>query len=267
MFKRYSLHVGINDYPGSGNDLNGCVNDANNWSRFMSTMGYPDGDQIVLLDSDATQKNVTEAIQRAMTDLRWGDRFVFTYSGHGSWVPDLDGDEADSRDETLVLYDWDSLGLLTDDAMYRLFQQRRKGVRVYQFSDSCFSGTVARLLLVNTLGRIDSFTKPRFFNPAMLTPGLLDHDMPAFRNVTSRPGTALMSGCDDTQYSYDTHFDNAPQGAFSYYALKSAGELAMANQRVSMAAWHRKIRTYLPSTWYDQSPQLQASAWQKTWTL
>ena len=29
---KHALCIGINDYPGTGSDLSGCVNDANDWA-------------------------------------------------------------------------------------------------------------------------------------------------------------------------------------------------------------------------------------------
>ena len=34
-----ALCIGINDYPGTQNDLSGCVNDANDWA--IETMNNP----------------------------------------------------------------------------------------------------------------------------------------------------------------------------------------------------------------------------------
>jgi hypothetical protein len=36
-----TLCVGINDYPGDGSDLNGCVNDAHAWAALLTdTYGF-----------------------------------------------------------------------------------------------------------------------------------------------------------------------------------------------------------------------------------
>ena len=48
-----SLHIGINDYPGTQNDLSGCVNDANDWEKTLSDRGFQ---TITLLDAQAKEK-------------------------------------------------------------------------------------------------------------------------------------------------------------------------------------------------------------------
>jgi len=192
-------------------------------------------------------------IRAAMGSLRFSDRFVFTYSGHGSWVPDTSGDEADMRDECLVMHDWETAGFITDDELYEAYQTRRTGVRVSAFSDSCFSGTVARLLNVNS-------SEIRFFPPNLLTPGV--ESKPARRlDGPSRPGTMLMSGCSDFEVAYDAHIDGVYQGAFSNAALTTF------TPNLTMKAWHKLILQRLDFKQYPQTPQLQASSWQKLWRL
>ena len=36
MGKKFALCIGINDYPGTGSDLSGCVNDANDWGKILA---------------------------------------------------------------------------------------------------------------------------------------------------------------------------------------------------------------------------------------
>ena len=35
-----SLHIGINDYPGTGSDLSGCINDANDWREMLEARDF-----------------------------------------------------------------------------------------------------------------------------------------------------------------------------------------------------------------------------------
>jgi hypothetical protein len=77
--------------------------------------------------------------------LRRGQTGVITYSGHGTWVPDLDGDEADRRDEAICPVDlWDT-GVVTDDRLYEIFSERAYGAKLIFISDSCHSGSVNRM--------------------------------------------------------------------------------------------------------------------------
>lgn len=254
--KKLAVCVGINDYPGTNNDLHGCVNDAQNWSQLLASQGY---EVVMLLDEQATKLNVTTALRTALATLRFGDRLVFTYSGHGSWIPDANGDEADGRDEVIVCHDFLNGGLLSDDEMYAMFQLRRFGSRVTIFSDSCFSGTLARFA---GMGQYD---KPRFMPPAeFLPPSQLDTARRVERvqaKEMPRSGTVLISGCNENEYSYDAYIDGKPQGAFSAYAMSTF------SQGITMGKWFKAIREELPSGEYPQSPQLTAKPWQRYWSL
>lgn len=64
-------------------------------------------------------------------------------------------------------------------------------------------------------------------------------------------GNLLLAGCMDTQYSWDTSFRGRPNGAFTYYALKTLRE----NKPINYVAWFNAIRAYLPTTHLPQDPQ------------
>lgn len=58
-------------------------------------------------------------------------------SGHGNQVPDQDGDEADGRDETILLAD----GAVTDDELREILEPG--SARAFVALDSCYSGGIA----------------------------------------------------------------------------------------------------------------------------
>jgi hypothetical protein len=70
------------------------------------------------------------------------DLVVVQYSGHGSFVPDRDGDERDAVDECLCPWDVASQGPIVDDELAAIYGDRPRGVRLLMVSDSCHSGTV-----------------------------------------------------------------------------------------------------------------------------
>jgi len=250
----------INDYPGTGSDLAGCVNDARDWAdalteRFFSTD--------VLLDAEATGEAIREGIRRKLGGASSGDVVVITYSGHGTWVPDDDGDEPDRRDEALCPYDVFTAGPLLDDELYEIFAERERGVRAVLISDSCHSGTVARFApsLRPEAGTV------RFLPPAaFLTPDKARRAARIPRAPAGRPRYAnlLMSGCQDVEYSYDAHFDNRPNGAFTYVALSVLRDL---KQDATYRDWMAEIARRLPSQDYPQTPGLNGSGTQRGWPV
>lgn len=278
MIKR-ALTVGINAYPNA--PLNGCVNDANGWAELLQDNGYR---VFTLADKAATKLAILANLRDLVSQSRYGDRIVFTYSGHGSWVPDVNGDEDDGRDEVLCPIDYASGGFITDDELADVFAARRRGVRVVIFSDSCHSGSVSRFagLPVVESRRIppDAMRvvegRTRFVHPATFLGGDEATQARIFRadraasTTTPRTsaGTVLFSGCADEELSWDAYIDGRPQGAFTATALQAHRLLASPGRpAVRLGAWHRMIRTGLPSEEYPQTPELYASLWQRSWTL
>lgn len=262
MAKR-AVCIGINDYPGTGSDLYGCVNDANDWSETLTDRGF---ETTVLLDGQATKDAMAAAMREVVTATESGDVGVITYSGHGTWIPDTDADEDDQRDEALCPYDLDSNGPLTDDELYDIFLERTRGARVVLISDSCHSGSVARF--APAMAEAGPPERIRFLPPEVF---LTADDVEVARRVgrpkvaKPRPHAALlMSGCLDTEYSYDANIDGRPNGAFTYHALKALKKLPKTG---TYREWHAEIRKSLPSQRYGQSPNLQGSKSQKAWKV
>ena len=259
MAKR-ALCIGINDYPGTGSDLAGCVNDANDWAEALTDRFF---ETDVLLDAQATGDAIRDGIRRTVGAAQAGDVVVITYSGHGTWVPDEDGDEPDHRDEALCPYDIATGGPLLDDELYDLFCERERGVRAVLISDSCHSGTVSRF--APSL-RPDAGTV-RFLPPsAFLTPEQARRAARVPRVTAGRPRYAnlLLSGCQDFEYSYDAHFGDRPNGAFTHVALSTLREL---KDDATYAGWMARIARQLPSRDYPQTPGLNGSGTQRRWTV
>ena len=261
-----ALCIGINNYPGTNMDLAGCVNDANDWTQALQARGYA---VTTLLDDQATKA----AMVRALTDLigggASGDSLVITFSGHGTYQPDTDGDEVDGLDEALCPHDIRTGGALTDDEIRAIFGARKGGVRVLLIADSCHSGTVTRAAASEP--EADA-PRPRFMpmgnwlpkdklprNSAgnLITRLAVQATMvsPFVSVLLKKQGDLLLSGCQEgpNNYSYDARINGRPNGAFTYYALKTLKTLPA---KASYADWHKAIIAYLPSSSYPQSPQI-----------
>ena len=119
---RNALCIGINDYPGTGSDLAGCVNDANDWAEELTKREF---DVEVMLDAQATGEAMRAGMRRLLQNAVSGDLVVITYSGHGTWVRDDNGDEPDGRDEALCPYDIATNGPLLDDELYDILMRPR----------------------------------------------------------------------------------------------------------------------------------------------
>ena len=126
MAKR-ALLIGINVYQMAGADLRGCVNDVKDLSAaLIEVHGFKKNDITVLTDGAATKKAMQAGVKALLRDSKKGDVAVLHYSGHGSHVPDDNGDESDGRDEILCPTDLDWDDPLRDDWL-RDDVRRRQG--------------------------------------------------------------------------------------------------------------------------------------------
>ncbi|MEZ5628396.1 MAG: caspase family protein [Rhodocyclaceae bacterium] len=254
MSKR-ALTIGINDYPGTDGDLSGCINDAQDWAAVLGGKGYA---VTTLLDEAATREAMVDRIGDLIAGSVKGDSLIITYSGHGTWVPDRSGDEADGRDEALCPHDIGDGQILLDDDLRALLDQRPAGVRVVLISDSCHSGSVTR---GDEVDLDPGLPRARFLPPASwmsLSALAATRSRPSalMGGMTRAGGDLLLAGCRDTEFSWDTQFRGRPNGAFTYYAIKTLHTLLPG---ASYQQWFRAISHYLPSTRLPQTPQIFGS--------
>jgi len=267
---KHALCIGINNYPGTGSDLSGCVNDANDWAAALQKMGFV---TMKILDKQATGKNIRAAINSTIALAKKGDVIVIQYSGHGSYVPDENGDEPDGTDECLCPYDIYAKGPITDDELFDMYSAKQQGVKLVVISDSCHSGTVVKFAPITTpptaKGRKTPQRKVRFLPPASF---LARRELAKFgigraMRCSNPPGcyaALLMAGCQDTEYSYDAYFQGRPNGAFSFVAIRALEKLS---KRATFRQWFDAIRKVLPSQQYPQTPNLFGSRSMKSWKV
>ncbi len=87
----YGVCVGINDYPGTINDLQYCVNDAQQiLYRLRDYQGWTSANLVLKTDAQATKTNILSAVSGMPHSSSYTD--LFHYSGHGDysgiWVVD-----------------------------------------------------------------------------------------------------------------------------------------------------------------------------------
>jgi hypothetical protein len=265
---RVALCIGINDYPGSGSDLHGCVNDALDWQAALQARGFSTE---MLLDEQATGRAIRKHLESLASKARAGDTVIITYSGHGSFVPDLDGDEDDGYDECWCPHDIVANGPITDDDLHDIFTSRADDVRWIVLSDSCHSGTIVRFSPITTPSTTLAAASPQRL-VRFLPPSVFNKDASRIRGTratrfvsASAPGrkdSLLISGCQDSEYSYDAWFQGRPNGAFTFVALRALDELGPS---VTYKQWHERIRTILPSQQYPQAPNIFGPSEMREW--
>lgn len=269
---KHALCIGVNNYPGTHMDLAGCVNDAQDWTAELKARGFA---VTQLLDAEATKAAMVKGFKAVIGAAVKGDVVVMTFSGHGTYVPDVNGDELDGLDEALCPYDLQTGGAaLIDDEIHAIFAARKPGVRLVLISDSCHSGTVTRAAGADP--DAGDLPRPRFMPmgnwlpPDQLPRGasgkpvasvVVTSGASPFVSALSRgEGDLLLAGCKEgpNNFSYDATIKGRPNGAFTYYALKALKTLRAS---ATYADWHAAINpAFLPSVSFPQSPQIVGSA-------
>ena len=88
--------------------------------------------------------------------------------------------------------------------------------------------------------------------------------MPRITAGRPRHAALLLSGCQDVEFSYDAHFDNRPNGAFTYVALNTLRDLPAG---ATYKDWMVAVSQRLPSQDYPQTPGLDGSSTQRKWPV
>jgi hypothetical protein len=256
LMARKAFCVGLNDYPGDGNDLNGCVNDANDWANLLvEHFDFPRSEVRVITDSEATKQNMVGGIKDLLAGAGSGDVLVFTNSSHGSYVPDRSGDEP-KYDEIICPYDI-MQSVLTDDELRELFADLPDGVNLTVISDSCFSGTVTRAAPFRPVpdDRRVRFLNPRIRGDEELTPTELNTARSKRPEKYPESGMKeiLLSGASDRQYATDAIIDNSYHGAMTYFAIQA---IRQANYQITYQELIERLRDLIAAD-YSQDPQLE----------
>ena len=265
---RRAVLIGINRYLIPGADLRGCVNDVRNMQRaLVRYFGFKAADIRVLTDFKATKKAMQHAITSLIAGGRKGDVLYVHYSGHGSNVPDRNGDEADRRDEILCPSDLDWKSPLTDDWLRTTFNKLRSGVRLTVVMDCCHSGTNTRAIAPPDEPVINRYLPSPWDIMAQESRrklrgsvrGSLRRSRRAARRrsdvVETNIGEVLITGCRDTQTSADAYLGGSYNGALTYSLVAAIRE---AQGKLSNRDLHARTMQKLKQEDFDQVPQLEA---------
>lgn len=218
--------VGLN-YKGTDYELHGCKNDAvavvewvlrgNVAPPIIDTARYmTDGKQYEIYLAIAAE-DFLQKFAAFLSDPAYTEK-VFAFSGHGTWVADKNGDEADGRDEAICFDD----AAVRDDELCALIRASlAPGCSLTCFFDSCHSGTVIDL---SSLSESDK----------------------------ERMDIYCLSGCADKKYSADALIESKYQGAFTF-AWRRALE---ANPELTEAGLVRGVNTVLRACGFVQRAQM-----------
>ncbi|MFJ4260952.1 caspase domain-containing protein [Paenarthrobacter nicotinovorans] len=261
-----ALCVGINKfkYLPQSSWLQGCVNDAEDLAALLGdSYGFPASQITVLRDAKATKKAVLAEINTLVDAAVAGtvQQLVFTFSSHGTQIPDTSGDEEDSLDEAFACYDinnagdaWDAGTVVSDDELAAVFARLPDGVLMDVVLDTCHSGTGLKSLDLIP-GR-----RPRFL-PAPTPRAVMAHEDLETRTLRDLVKTAklstpvLMAACRSDQTAADALMDGRYNGAFTYNLVKNL----RSDGTLGRADLLKQVSKGLKAGGFDQVAQLEAS--------
>jgi len=156
--RKRAFLVGISHYDTAltgyqWNNING-VEDVNLLSPALIKQGFT---IMSLLDEQATFENITSQISQFTNKTKKGDIVYLHFSTHGQPVEDLNGDEEDGWDESIVPIDafkiykkgtYEGEKHLTDDLLNKYIKKLREKIGptgfLYVVIDACHAGTSSR---------------------------------------------------------------------------------------------------------------------------
>lgn len=270
-----ALLVGINDYSpvgAGGPDLRGCVNDVKDIAHSLNALGIIPATprtMRILTDRRATRAAILDGLKWLVKSAKKGDTLVFHYSGHGSQVADVSGDEIDGKDETICPHDYASAGMIKDDDFRSIFKGLAAGVNLDVILDSCHSGSGTRELGAIAAATEEQQVTYRYIEPPLDYSFFLDSDptipsrgilkrQPEERELVLVPGLkhVLWAGCRDYQTSAEASIGGVYRGIFTYCFCKALRRAGVGVTRKKLDAL---VCADIRRMGYSQVPQLEGT--------
>jgi secreted trypsin-like serine protease len=260
-----ALLVGIDQYENPKLNLKGSLNDVHNMRRLLiDAYGYRPEQIMTLVDAQATRANIVQAFDDWLVrGSAPGARVFFFMSSHGSQVPDLDGDEEDGLDETLVPYDArvESQNgrtvvrnqIIDDEIDHRI--KRIPDRKVTVLIDACHSGTVTRDLALaaeSDPGSVKCLCAVLDdYEPAALVAADTNSQIRSVRSVGTKQGfverndnVVAWSAVNAGQLALVDKESQEPQGVFTRRFIEGIGQ-RRADQARDGTISHAKLLEYV----------------------
>ncbi|HWS99940.1 MAG TPA: caspase family protein [Pyrinomonadaceae bacterium] len=277
-----ALLVGINEYPNlpDYSQLRGCVNDVQVMSNLLETLfGFTAENITVLVNEQATEKGIREAMEKLAADCAEGDIIVFHYSGHGSQMA-ARGDKPRGYDESIMPYDSGRMNpvfpkqveprdIRDTQIQEWLSRLTRKTPYITLIFDSCHSGSITRLVGDSE----EEGTRLRWIPPDPLPPrsprptGSPEGHEPALETGASgwlplNDKYVLLAACAAEQgaYELDHETDGKAQrnGAFTFFLAQEISLAADQNACTYMDIWER-VALKVNNRFKKQTPQIEGT--------
>jgi hypothetical protein len=226
----------------------------------------------VLLDKKATGEAIRDGLE--WLAATGAETAYFFYSGHGTRVKDVDGDEARQHsgtpyDQAIVPVDYQKKGFIIDDELGQLYAGFPAKTKIIIHLDSCFSAKSDRGVFSILSDAYDKHVRgltprslPREHITAASLAATYAHKAARKRQqkgVLPYRKVMLLAGCRDFETSADAYIERVGyRGAMTYY-------FEQAMEKVGNAATYRQVwqvaKQQLAQNGYSQIPQVTPDDW------
>lgn len=199
-------------------DLRLTNEDANRFAQ-TAKASYNIPDENIRVVENARRTDFEKSFAWVKDKAGENDLVLFYYSGHGTHIPDDNGDEADERDEAIVPYDladednWNNADKYIRDDQLKAWIDDIPAGAVVTFFDSCFSGGMFKDF--SQSGLLNG--RPKFFNQ-----GKIAGKQPQYR------GKALKGSKDLRDIGISDGLENGTSGKTKYAMLAASQEFEYA---------------------------------------
>lgn len=249
-----ALLVGVSDYGNTMEDPNKWANISGaNDIELLTPLFKEQGFSVTsLVDGEATHAGITKAFEKLIKKSKKGDIVYVHFSMHGQPFEDLNGDEEDGWDESLIPVDADMLyaegvyegkNHLLDDELEVYFNEIRNKLgpegQLVVVLDACHSGTASRGDDDHVRGTREGFTRSGKYYTPDRTQETNDYFTVASTNGQS-PVT-FIEACRSYQVNREVRDieTNTWYGSLSFYIAQAMKD----NKTVGSDEWIDAIKT------------------------
>lgn len=242
---KYALLMGANYYSIPSVQLNGCIDDINNMRTLLiNNFGYSPNNIFMLHDDTndksllPTRENMINKLNNIVQLSNNASEIWIHYSGHGSQISKIIGNNVVGVDNVIVPIDYEANGFIIDDELFRIFSKSKCPTIILM--DSCHSGTVCDLPYTTEYlyGNVFKQTRTNRVN--------IDN-----KNVF------MMSGCKDWQTSEDIQDSGQFEGAFTDAFITS---MTTNKFNVNIKKLYQDVCLWMTTKQYTQKPLLSSSS-------
>ena len=237
--RKRAFLVGISHYDTAltgyqWNNING-VEDINLLNPVLQKQGFS---ITTLSDGQATFDNIVRQITQLTNKTKKGDVVYLHFSAHGQPVEDLNGDEEDGWDESIVPIDaykiykkgiYEGQKHLTDDLLNKYIKKLREKIGpsgfLYVVIDACHAGTSSRANDETTRGTHVGFT----YNNKVFKPSISKKSHYHIEASAKMSNVLFIEACRPDQVNTEIKVDGKRYGPLSYNIAQVLSGFTLTN--------------------------------------